>query len=134
MDAMVTEHLADWLVAEVFRLGTNLPPDEARLAINALVERRVPALYRDGSFRRILKPGLGPRAEIMMLLYAEPAGATLPELVEWSRLPRTTVSRHLVTLDRERLVRVDKSQRPQRYSLLPPGERHIESEGWLAPT
>ena len=133
MDAAVAEHMADWVVAELFRLGTNLPPDEAQATIAALLDRRIPAIYREGDYRRVMKTGLSPREELMILLYAEPSGATPSELTKWSRLPATSLRRHLTALDDDRLIRVDKSVRPNRVTLLPSGERVVEEAGWLDP-
>jgi hypothetical protein len=133
MDAAATEHLADWLMAELLRLGHKMPPDMAASMIGSLMERRIPAVYREGNFRRVLATGLPTHAPILMLLYAEPTGATIPELQAWSRLARSTLSGQLAALENANRLRVDKSQRPHRVTLLPPGEREVEQSGWPEP-
>jgi hypothetical protein len=132
-DASVAERMADWLMAEIFRLGNSLPPDQAEAAIAALVQRRIPAVYTSGSYRRVLRTDLGPREEVMLLLYGEAAGAAMADLQKWSRVPRTTLDRHLQSLVDDRLIRTQVVGGKLRAYLLPPGERRVELEGWLEP-
>jgi len=134
MDATVAEGMVDWIVAELFRLGNSLPPDQATATVNALVERRIPLVYIDGEYRCVMKADLAPREQLLVLLYAEPTGATVSQLAEWARIPATTTRRHLDALDRERLIRMDAKARPMRVTLLPPGERAVETADWFSPT
>ena len=116
-DAALTERMADWLMAEFFRIGNKLPLDQAEAAVTALVERRIPAVYKLGGYRRVLRTGLtGPA-----------------ELQRWSGIPRTTLSRYVDQLERERLVRTQNAGGSRRAFLLPPGERRVERERWLEP-
>ena len=132
-DALLTERIADWLMAEFFRLGTNLPLDQAEATVAALVQRRLPVVYEVGKYRRVLKTNLDAKAEILVLLYAESAGATVSELGSWSRIPHTSLDRHIAALERERVIRVEREGRTRRVFLLPTGERRVEENGWLAP-
>jgi len=133
-DALLTERMADWIMAELFRLGTQMPLDQAEGVIGSLVERRIPVVYRVGDYRRILKKGLSPREDILVLLYGEAAGATVPELQAWSRIPATSLNRHLGTLDEERLIRIAKDGTTRRVFILPPGERRVEDDALLEPS
>jgi hypothetical protein len=133
-DAQTAERMADWMMAEVLRLGHKMPPDQAEAAIAALVERRIPAVYASGSYRRVLKTDLEPEQEIMVLLYGEASGATMSELHSWSKIPRTSLTRHVDSLEDQRLVRSEKTGGVRRVFLLPTGERRVEEEGWLRPT
>lgn len=130
VDARLTENIADWLMAEIFRIGTDLPLQEAEAAISTLMERRIPVVFRAGEYRRVLKQ-LDSQAEIMVLLYAEAAGATMTELHEWTDIPRTTLVRHVDALERARVVRTAVTGRVRRVFLLPTGEKRVEGEGWL---
>jgi len=133
-DALTAERMTDWMMAEVFRLGNNLPPDQAEAAIAALVQRRIPAVYATGSYRRVLKTDLEPEQEILVLLYGEAAGATMTELQAWSDIPRTSLGRHVDRLERERLVRSETTGHARRVFLLPTGERRVEDAGLLRPS
>lgn len=132
-DALTAERMADWLMAEVLRLGNDMPPDQAEAAIAALVERRIPAVYASGTYRRVLKTDLEPEQEIIVLLYGEAAGATMTELMSWSSLPRTSLGRYVDSLETQRLVRSEKTGAVKRVFLLPTGERRVEDAGWLRP-
>jgi hypothetical protein len=132
-DAALTERVADWLMAEFFRLGSDMPLDQAEATVAALVERRIPVVYRVGEYRRVLKDGLSREAEIMVLLYAEGAGATVGELKAWTKFPAASLDRYLSSLESQRLIRIQKEGRTRRVFLLPPAERRVEDEGWLEP-
>lgn len=132
-DALTAERMADWLMAEVLRLGNDMPPDQAEAAIAAFVERRIPAVYASGTYRRVLKTDLEPEQEIMVLLYGEAAGATMTELMSWSSIPRTSLARYVDALERQRLVRSERTGNVRRVFLLPTGERRVEDAGWLRP-
>lgn len=132
-DALLTERMADWLMAELFRLGTALPLDQAEATIEALAERRLPVVYTSGSYRRVLKSGLEPTAELMVLLYAEPQGATRQELLAWSRIPPASLNRYVARLESDRLVRTKRDGRTVRVILLPTGAKRVEDERWLEP-
>jgi hypothetical protein len=132
-DALLTERIADWLMAELLRLGHKLPLEEAQGVIASLTERRIPVVYRVGKYRRVLKTGLAPYEELLVLLYGEAGGATIAELEAWSRIPRTSLVRYVEALEAQRLVRTVKAARSRRVFILPTGERRVEESGWLAP-
>lgn len=132
-DALLTERIADWIMAELFRLGHQLPLDQAQAVVGALVERRLPVVYRVGSYKRVLKTGLTPKAELLVLLCGEASGATVPELQAWSRQPKTSLERNLLSLDNDRLIRIAPESRTRRVFVLPTGERLVETQGWIEP-
>ncbi len=133
-DALLTERMTDWIMAELFRLGHQMPLDQAEAVIGALIERRMPVVYRVGDYRRVLKTGLVPREEILVLLYGEANGATIRELLEWTRIPPTSMNRYIDALDdRDRFVRVVPDGRTRRVIILPSGERHVEDARLLEP-
>ena len=132
-DARFTESTADWLMAEILRLGHTLPLEEAQAVIASMVDRRIPVVYRVGEYRRVLKSNLQPLEELLVLLYGEAGGATVAELQEWSSIPRTSLMRHLDRLERERLIRLSRRGGSYRVFILPPGEAQVERAGWLEP-
>jgi DNA-binding transcriptional ArsR family regulator len=132
-DAALTERIADWLMAEFFRLGSQMPLDQAEATVAALVERRIPVVYRVGDFRRVLKTDLSREAELLLLLYADSRGATVGDLRAWTKIPPASLDRAVKLLEDQRLVRTAREGRTRRVFLLPPGERLVEDEGWIDP-
>ncbi len=132
-DALTAERMADWMMAEVLRLGNKMPPDQAEAVIAALVERRIPAVYTSGSYRRVLRRDLKPEQDVMVLLYSAAEGATMTDLQAWSGIPRSSLGRYVDRLENQRLVRSEKNGRVRRVFLLPTGERYVEEAGWLRP-
>ena len=133
MDALLAERLADWLIAELYRVGHATSLDEARAVVASLVTRRIPPVFSDEGFRRVLRPDLAPEDELLLLLYASPEGATITQLSQWSQIPRSTVERQVKRLERARLVRL-LAGRPVSISLLPPGEKAVEDRGLVTLT
>jgi hypothetical protein len=133
-DALTAERMADWMMAEVFRLGNNMPPDRAEAVIASLVQRRIPVVFASGTYRRVLRPDLEPEQELMVLLYGEAAGATMADLMAWSGFPRTSLGRYVNSLEEQRLVRSERGGAGKRVFLLPTGERRVEDAGWLGQT
>jgi DNA-binding transcriptional ArsR family regulator len=130
-DAALTERMADWLIAEFFRLGSDLPLDQAEATVAALVERRIPVVYRTGNFRRVLRTDLSREAELLVLLYADARGATIGELKSWSQIPPASLDRNLSALEAQRLIRIEREGKTRRVFLLPSGERLVEDQGWI---
>jgi hypothetical protein len=131
-DALLTEGMADWLMAELFRLGHQLPLDQAEEAIASLVRRRIPAVFRSAGYARVLKPDVPPRDELLLLLYGEATGATVPELTDWSGRTPDATRKDVSALVKARLVRAQKEGRTRRVFILPSGERRVEDSGWLS--
>jgi len=131
MDALLAERLADWLVAELYRIGHATDLDQARALVSSLVSRRVPLVFSEEGFRRVLRADLAPEDELLLLLYASPEGATISNLARWSQIPRSTVERHIKRLEKLRLLRLDEG-RPVRIYLLPSGQKAVEDRGLVS--
>jgi hypothetical protein len=86
MDGTLVLNCCKWILAELFRMESQISVDEAQQIINNLVEKEVPIIQNFGSFEVILNTQLTSRSRILVLLYNRgEKGATRAELS--SRLP-----------------------------------------------
>ncbi len=73
-------HAAQWVMAELVRLFHDLDVAEAQTAVDALIDRTLPTLWRVGDVTRVLTTGLSLDDQTLLLLYAEPHGVHEKEL------------------------------------------------------
>jgi hypothetical protein len=69
MDATLILYNVKWVMAEILRLESGLSPMETQAAIEKVVEREVPLLWKEGSVVRVSRKGVPARGQILLLLY-----------------------------------------------------------------
>lgn len=84
MDSTFVLHTANWLVAELIRLETQMDPDEAQTEIKKIIERKVPIIEEIGGRLKCLHPKLGAKAKTMVFCYQKyPNEVSLDDLTDW---------------------------------------------------
>lgn len=81
MDATLILYNVKWVVAEILRLESGLPPSETQAVIEQVVDREAPLLWKEGSVVRVSRKGVPAREQILLLLYDKNA-QTAEELRE----------------------------------------------------
>lgn len=104
MDATYILYTAKWVLAELVRLVSGAPIADTQRAVDAIVERRLAAIWKEGDVTRILDTRIKARDQILVLLYdASPQSeAQLQTSVEYQN--RTKFRAILRTLHRARLI------------------------------
>lgn len=69
MDATLILYSVKWVVAEVLRLESGLTPAETQAAIEHVVEREAPLLWKQGAIVRVSRKGIPAREQVLLLLY-----------------------------------------------------------------
>ena len=69
MDATLILYNVKWVVAEILRLESGLPPGETQAAIREVVERETLLLWKEGSVVRVSRKGIPAREQVLLLLY-----------------------------------------------------------------
>ena len=131
MDALLTLQMADWSLAELARVLSQLPLDEGQALIDTLVQRQIPLVYRDRHVHVVMRDDLELGDEVLVLLYSEPEGLTERHVIESTKRPRSGVVRVIQSLEQARLA-FKTRERPYRVRLLPTGFRAVEDRGLLA--
>lgn len=126
MDATAVVYMSKWVVAELVRLLHGLTTDEATDLVDALVEREVALVWRNGDRRRVLATGLSLRKGTLLLLSGV-VEAREVDLASWLEQKRPADYRNKVLkpMHKERLIEYD--QAAATVGLLPPGVTAAEA-------
>jgi hypothetical protein len=119
-DSMLIATVAQWVTAEVVRVGHQCDLPTAQRIVDSLVQRELPLVWTNGLTTRVLDPSLKADARALLVLlhqHPEPMrDSSLMEAVEYSSL-RKFKQNILVPL--HRAARID--YRDGMVTLLPPG-------------
>jgi hypothetical protein len=121
-DASAVVALANWCVAEVIRVTSTLPMEDAQRVVDALAARELPVVWSGAGRKRVLDPQMSRKDQVLTLLYSEPEEATpIEDLCAWVEAPRLDHfrTRVIVSMHAERLVEYDRDT--ETVLLLPPG-------------
>lgn len=121
MDATFVLSSANWIMCELVRVFHSLPISEAQEVVDKLSEIRVPLVWAKGDVRRVLRPNMRQKQQILILL-ASSSGATIADLIGWLETRnRSYFMRTLRGMHKDRLLELDESSGA--IELLPPGAR-----------
>lgn len=81
MDATLVLHMASWIMAELVRLFHNVNTDEATRAVETLIERIVPLIWKVAGRNRVLSSTLSVSDKTLVLLYAAAGPVPARELI-----------------------------------------------------
>ncbi len=85
MDSAFVLNAANWIVAELIRLETQMSPDDAQVEIKKIVERKVPTVEEIGVRLKVLDPRLKIQDKVLVLLYQKYPEAIGDEiLLDWA--------------------------------------------------
>ena len=100
------------------------PLIEAQRAVDSLVERRLPAVWTDGDIRRVLKPDLPLKDQILLLMSSTTDVLRTDQLFEWTDYQnRGHFNRILRNLHKARFIEL--KEKPGLATLLPPGADYV---------
>ena len=68
MDSSAVVSMASWILAEMVRMFHGISTEEAQQLVDNLAERRLPLVWKSGDIRRVLKPDLPLKDQILLLL------------------------------------------------------------------
>jgi hypothetical protein len=98
--------------------------DEAQKIVDGLVERRIPVVWQMGDVRRVLKPSLPLRDQVLLLAYSCASPPSEDELLKWSDYGiRGYFRTVLKALHQERMIELSFAGR---VTVLPPGARYVD--------
>ena len=127
MDATHVLGVCSWVLAEFIRLYHTGNAEQAQAIVDALVERPISIVYEVGGVKRILKPGMLCREQVLVFLYcAHPKWVTDSELKAWTEYGNISQMRKTVLhpLHKERMI--EWQEKEQRSKILPPGMNWVE--------
>jgi hypothetical protein len=69
MDATLILYNVKWVLAEILRLESGLTPAETQKAIEVVIERETPLLWKEGTLVRVTDKSVTARDQVLLLLY-----------------------------------------------------------------
>jgi hypothetical protein len=126
MDAEAVQATASWLMAELVRVFHGVRTEEAREAIDALVERKTPAIWQAGGKKRVLDSSLSAKVQTLMLLHHEAGWVSATDLCEWVGYSSLSAFRGnvLKQLHEKRMIEFDV--KGDRALISPQGSKEVE--------
>ncbi|MEA1619783.1 hypothetical protein SOQ14_12740 [Erythrobacter sp. T5W1-R] len=104
MDSSFALSASSWILGELIRVFHNTTTELAEEAVRQISEIRTPAIWTNGSVRRVLKDGLKLEEEILLLV-ASSGGCSISNLADWSgNANRSYILKILKKLHDNRLV------------------------------
>ena len=103
MDSAYVLNSANWIVAELIRLETQMSPDDAQVEIKKIIERKVPIVEEIGGRLKCLNNKLGAKEKVMIFCYQKyPSELSLDQLVDWIEYSNKGVLRNkLIALNKD---------------------------------
>lgn len=128
MDATCVLAISKWLMAELVRVFHNATVDEATNAVDALVERTVPIVWKTGDNLRVLQPSMTMKKRALLLLYHIGGSTTESDLCRWVEHSSASIFRRdvLVPAHAAKLLEYDRVSR--RVEISPLGIEYVEIE------
>lgn len=84
MDSTIVLNAANWIVAELVRLETQMSAADAQAEIKKIIERKVPIIEEIGGRLKCLNPKLGAKEKAMVFCYQKyPSEVSLDNLNDW---------------------------------------------------
>ncbi|MGI8772518.1 MAG: hypothetical protein ACR2JE_13915 [Acidobacteriaceae bacterium] len=125
MDSVAVLSMCNWVMGELVRVYHGLPVTEAQKVVDALAEVRIPAVWSDGSKKRVLQPTLRLPDQLLLLIATSVPDVTSAELLEWSEAPDKQYFLKLLRgFHKKRLIEFDEGT--HKVQILPPGAKQIQ--------
>lgn len=98
MDSTFVLYAANWIVAELIRLETQMRPEDAQEEIKKIIERKVPIIEEIGGRLKCLNPNLDVKEKVLVFCYQKyPETITLVDLFDWTEYSNKGVLRCKLT-------------------------------------
>jgi hypothetical protein len=125
MDASSVLSISSWVMAELIRVFHNVSIAEAQHAVDLIVERRIPIVWIDGTMRRVLKPELSLKDNIMLLIGTCSGDVEFEELFKWTDYQnKSHFSVTIKRLHKSRFLEFDGNN--NKIKILPPGSKYVD--------
>ncbi len=106
MDSTFVLNAANWIVAELIRLETQMSPAAAQAEIKKIIERKVPIVEEIGGRLKCLNPKLDAKTKVVVFCYQKyPETISLDNLVDWTEYTNKGVLRkQLQSLNKDSIL------------------------------
>jgi hypothetical protein len=126
MDASAVFSLASWIMAELVRVFHLTTTEQAQRAVDALIERRHPLIWENGSMRRVLDAGMPKADQVLALLYGQESGASESDLITWTEYSNASVFRAKILEPLHKTRKIEYDRKERKVLITPLGGADVE--------
>jgi hypothetical protein len=126
MDSNLVVSMAQWLMAELVRLFHDVSTQEATAAVESLIERRTPLLWRVGDRVRVLNASMSYKDKAFVVLYGASSPIKARDLVANVEYSNASVFRKSVLKPAHKAALIDFNPTTDEVCLSPLGVRYVE--------
>ena len=120
MDSSAVISISSWILAELIRVLHGLSTDEAQKLVDLIVERRSQIVWKSENIRRVLRPGLSLKDQVVILLGSTSSKVCDADLLKWTDYKNKSYFKRLLKkLHEQRCVEYNSSN--GEIELIPPG-------------
>ncbi len=126
MDAACVLEIAKWVLGELVRIFHNVPIEKAVAAVEAIIERTLPIVWKVSGKLRVLEPRMNMKDKTLVLLYHCATPVSEGELVDWVEHSNASIFRRdvLRPAHKNKLLEYDAVKRTIHIS--PLGIEYVE--------
>jgi hypothetical protein len=126
MDAEAVQAIAGWVMAELVRIFHDVTTEEAQATVDALVERKTPAIWVLDGVKRVLNPKMIAKDQVLLLLHHSTGWVLTTDLLRWVDYSNASKFRSavLTPLHKGRFIEFDMTQ--GRAQISPRGAKDVE--------
>jgi hypothetical protein len=132
MDATCVLQMSKWVMSELVRLFHAVSTEEATKAIDALVDRTIPVIWKVGGKVRVLKPNASMKDKMMMILYHAGSVVSEADLFAWVEHSNSSAFRRDVIRKSHKAKLLEYNPTLATIEISPLGIQYVE-ENLLSP-
>lgn len=126
MDATVVLYCSKWLMAELIRIFHNVDTATATAAVEDLIEKEIPLIWRVNDKKRVLNNKLTMKEKTLLLLYSETGSVNEVALVSWVEHTNSAVYRRDILTAGHKAKLWEYDRKLKTITLSPIGIEHVE--------
>jgi hypothetical protein len=124
MDSSAVVSISSWILAELVRVFHGLSTGEAQALVDNLCERRIPLVWKSGDLRRVLKPRMPLKDQVLLLIGSVNGKVSVSQLLRWTGCTKVKYFYDVIRkLSGLRLV--EHYADSKEVELLPPGADYV---------
>lgn len=126
MDATCVVAMSQWLIGELVRVFHDVSTDEATSAVDALVERTHPTVWKVGNQFRVLDSDMSMKDKALSLLYHCSGPINERQLFEWVEYSNPSTFRRDVLRPTHKAKLLEYNEEQKTVELSPKGIAYVE--------
>jgi len=126
MDAASVLEMSKWVMSELVRIFHDVTTENAAAAVDALVERTLPVVWKVGTNLRVLVPAMSMKDKALLLLYHSRGAVREDELLRWVEHSNASVFRRDVIRRAHKAKLVEYNPARSTVEISPLGIEYVE--------